>query len=180
MYEGGFGVRELGKSEPVNENTLFMAASNTKGMTTLLLSELVDENKLKWDEPVIEAYPQFELGNLDITKKVLIENLICACTGMPRQDYEWLPQLKYSTPESVFKMLATMQPTSKFGEVFQYQSHGFRRRVHWGSHCFSRHGPWVRIRPGHAEESLRSSWHEVDNIRLREGPGSQSCESARR
>ena len=122
VYEGGFGVRELGKSEPVNENTLFMAASNTKGMTTLLLSELVDENKLKWDEPVIEAYPQFELGNLDITKKVLIENLICACTGMPRQDYEWLFQFKYSTPESVFKMLATMQPTSKFGEVFQYSN----------------------------------------------------------
>ena len=43
VFEGGFGVRELGKPEPVDENTLFMAASNTKGMTTLLLSELVDK-----------------------------------------------------------------------------------------------------------------------------------------
>ena len=73
--------------------------------------------------PFIEAYPAVRAaGNLDITKKVLIENLICACTGMPRQDYEWLFQFKYSTPESVFKMLATMQPTSKFGEVFQYSN----------------------------------------------------------
>src|SRR5260370_20895122 len=36
VYESGFGVRELGKPERVDENTLFMAASNTKGMTTLL------------------------------------------------------------------------------------------------------------------------------------------------
>jgi CubicO group peptidase (beta-lactamase class C family) len=122
VYEGGFGLRELGKPDTVDEGTLFMAASNTKGMTTLLLSELVDEGKLRWDEPVIEAYPQFKLGNLDTTEKVLIRNLICACTGMPRQDYEWLFQFKNATPDTVFKMLATMQPTSKFGEVFQYSN----------------------------------------------------------
>ena len=122
VYEGGFGVRELGKPEPVDENTLFMAASNTKGMTTLLLAELVDEKKLRWDEPVIEAYPAFKLGNPDTTQKVLIKNLICACTGMPRQDMEWLFEFKNSSPQTVFKTLGTMQPTSKFGEVFQYSN----------------------------------------------------------
>jgi CubicO group peptidase (beta-lactamase class C family) len=122
VYEGGFGVRELGKPDKVDENTLFMAASNTKGMTTLLLAELVDEKKLRWDEPVIEAYPQFKLGDLDTTKKVLVKNLICACTGMPRQDMEWLFEFKNSTPESMLTLLGTMQPTSKFGEVFQYSN----------------------------------------------------------
>lgn len=122
VYEGGLGVRELGKPDPVDENTLFMAASNTKGMTTLLLAELVDEKKLRWDEPVIEAYPQFKLGDPDTTKKVLVKNLICACTGMPRQDMEWLFEFKTSTPETVLKTLGTMQPTSKFGEVFQYSN----------------------------------------------------------
>ena len=57
IYEGGLGVRELGKTERVDANTLFMAASNTKGMTTLLLARLVDQGKIRWDEPVIEAYP---------------------------------------------------------------------------------------------------------------------------
>lgn len=122
VYEGGLGVRELGKPEPVDENTLFMAASNTKGMTTLLLSELVDEKKLKWDEPVTEAYPSFKLGDADTTKKVLIKNLICACTGMPRQDLEWIFGFKNATPESSLALLGTMQPTSKFGEVFQYSN----------------------------------------------------------
>jgi hypothetical protein len=68
VFQGGLGVRELGKPEKVDENTVFMAASNTKGMTTLLLAELVDQKKLRWDEPVIEAYPSFKLGNADTTK----------------------------------------------------------------------------------------------------------------
>jgi CubicO group peptidase (beta-lactamase class C family) len=122
VYEGGFGVRELGKPERVDENTLFMAASNTKGITTLLLSELVDEKKLRWDEPVTEAYPSFKLGDADTTKKVLVKNLICACTGLPRQDLEWLFEFKNATPASSLALLGTMQPTSKFGEVFQYSN----------------------------------------------------------
>ena len=122
VYQGGIGVRELGKPEKVDENTVFMAASNTKGMTTLMLAELVDEKKLKWDEPVVDVYPAFKLGNPDTTKKVLVKNLICACTGLPRQDLEWLFEFKNATPESELALLGTMQPTSKFGEVFQYSN----------------------------------------------------------
>jgi CubicO group peptidase (beta-lactamase class C family) len=59
VYEGGLGFKELGKPDPVDANTLFMAASNTKAMTTLLLAELVDEKKLRWDQPVTEIYPAF-------------------------------------------------------------------------------------------------------------------------
>ena len=122
VYEGGFGVRELGKPELIDEHTLFMAASNTKGMTTLLLSELVDEKRLKWDEPVIDVYPSFKLGDAETTKKVLVKNLVCACTGLPRQDLEWIFEFKNATPKATLALLGTMQPTSKFGEVFQYSN----------------------------------------------------------
>jgi len=122
VYQGGFGVRELGKSERVDENTVFMAASNTKGMTTLLLAELVDQKKLRWDQPVVEVYPSFKLGDAETTKKVLVKNLICACTGLPRQDLEWLFEYKNATPASELALLGTMQPTSKFGEAFQYSN----------------------------------------------------------
>ena len=56
------------------------------------------------------------------TKKVLVKNLICACTGIPRQDLEWLFEFKNATPETELALLGTMQPTSKFGEVFQYSN----------------------------------------------------------
>ena len=122
VYEGGIGVRELGKPEPVDANTLFMAASNTKGMTTLLLARLVDQGKIRWDEPVIEAYPKFKLGDADVTRQVLVKHLVCACTGLPRQDLEWIFEFKNATPETSMALLGTMQPTSRFGEVFQYSN----------------------------------------------------------
>jgi CubicO group peptidase (beta-lactamase class C family) len=122
VFEGGFGVKELGKPEKVDENTLFMAASNTKGMTTLLLAMLADEKKLRWNQPVTELYPAFKLGDANTTKQVLVEHLVCACTGLPRQDLEWLFEFRNAKPASSLALLGTMQPTSKFGEVFQYSN----------------------------------------------------------
>jgi CubicO group peptidase (beta-lactamase class C family) len=81
VYEGGIGVKQLGKSDRVDANTLFMAASNTKGMTTLLLAKLVDEKKLQWDEHVTKVYPDFKLADEAITQQIEIRHLICACTG---------------------------------------------------------------------------------------------------
>jgi CubicO group peptidase (beta-lactamase class C family) len=136
VFEGGLGVRELGKPEPVDANTLFMAASNTKGMTTLLLARLVDQGKLRWDEPVTEAYPKFKLGDADTTRKVLVQHLICACTGLPRQDLEWIFEFKNATPESSMALLGTMQPTSRFGEVFQYSNLMASAAGYVGAHLY--------------------------------------------
>ena len=122
VWAGGLGVKELGKPAPVDGDTLFIAASNTKALTTLLLAELVDEGKIRWDQPVTELFPAFRLGDDATTKQVLVKHLICACTGMPRQDLEWIFEYRNETPESALKLLGTMQPTSKFGEVFQYSN----------------------------------------------------------
>jgi CubicO group peptidase (beta-lactamase class C family) len=119
---GGFGVRELGKPTPIDADTLFMIASNTKALTTLMLARLVDKQKFAWTTPVTQLLPSFKLGDADTTRQVLVKHLICACTGMPRQDLEWLLNSKDASPESVIKQLGTMQPTSKFGELFQYSN----------------------------------------------------------
>jgi hypothetical protein len=57
VHARGYGVRQLGRRALVDASTLFPIASNTKGLTTLLLAQLVDEGKLRWDELVTEAYP---------------------------------------------------------------------------------------------------------------------------
>lgn len=118
----GFGVRALGKPEKVDADTRFMIASNTKALTTLMLAKLVDAGKLDWNAHVTDVYPAFKLGSADTTKQVLVKHLICACTGLPRQDYEWLFEGEKQTPETVMATLATMQPTSGFGELFQYSN----------------------------------------------------------
>ncbi len=122
VFAGGFGVRALGDKTPVDGDTLFMIASNTKAMTTLMLAKLVDEKQLTWETPVTRLLPSFKLGDADTTSRVLVKHLICACTGLPRQDLEWLFQFKGVTPEGALATLATVQPTSKFGEMFQYSN----------------------------------------------------------
>jgi len=122
IFAGGFGAKELGGSEKPDGDTLFMIASNTKALTTLMLAKLVDEHRLTWDTPVTQLFPSFKLGDAETTHSVLVKHLICACTGMPRQDLEWLFEYGKMTPENSLTLLGTMQPTSKFGDLFQYSN----------------------------------------------------------
>jgi CubicO group peptidase (beta-lactamase class C family) len=122
VFAGGLGVRELGKPAKVDRDTLFMIGSNTKALTTLLFAKLVDDGKLTWETPVTTVMPTFKLGDDATTKSVLIKHLICACTGLPRQDLEWIFEYKGVMPAAVVAALGRMQPTSKFGEMFQYSN----------------------------------------------------------
>ncbi len=122
VFSGGSGVRQLGKPTKVDGDTKFMIASNTKALATLMLAKLVDAKKITWDTTATSLLPTFKLGDPDTTAKVLVKHLICACTGLPRQDLEWLFQWDGLTPAKVMEVLGTMQPTSKFGELFQYSN----------------------------------------------------------
>src|ERR1700761_65927 len=124
VYAGGLGVKELGKPDKVDANTLFRIASNTKGMSTLMLAKLVDEGRFSWNDKVTKVYPSFRLGSDATTASVEMRQLVCACTGLPRRD---LPDIfsgtSLTTPASLtFEHLAQTEPTSKFGETFQYNN----------------------------------------------------------
>ena len=134
VFAGGLGVRALGEPAEVDADTRFMIASNTKTMTTLMLAKLVDEGRLTWDTPATAALPAFALGDAATTRKVRVKHLVCACAGMPRQDMEWLFESEGLTPARVLASLATMQPTSEFGEVFQYSNVMFAAGGFLGGH----------------------------------------------
>ncbi len=122
VFEGGVGVRELSGEAPVNADTKFMIASNTKGMSTLLLSILVDQGLLDWEQPVVGLYPSFRLGSDETTNATLVRHLLCACTGLPRKDWGFI-LADLDTPASdVFRQLSETAPTSAFGELFQYNN----------------------------------------------------------
>ena len=122
VYVGGLGVRELGRAEPVDADTLFPAASNTKALTTLLLAELVDQKKLRWDEPVIEAYPAFRLGDAASTSQAQIRYLVCSCTRIPSIENQWSYRFRKQTPATIMQLVGSLQPRSRFGEGFQYSN----------------------------------------------------------
>jgi len=109
VYEKGFGVRQLGKPDRVTPETLFLIGSTSKSLTTLLMARLVDEGRLGWDTPIVKVLPDFALGDEAMTRKLTLQNTVCACTGMPRQDLEMLFEYDGVTVE---QRLAEMRQTS--------------------------------------------------------------------
>jgi CubicO group peptidase (beta-lactamase class C family) len=75
VYAKGFGVRKLGDPTPVDEKTLFAIGSSSKAFTSASLAILVDEGKLKWDDPVTKYLPEFELYDPYVTRELTIRDL---------------------------------------------------------------------------------------------------------
>lgn len=119
-FTRGFGVREMGGDAPVDADTQMMIGSITKSFSTLLLATLVDDGKLRWDQPAKEAYPAFRLG--DRTDEIQMQHLFCACTGAARQDMELIFEFANKPPRAVFGDVAAMKLTTAFGETFQYNN----------------------------------------------------------
>jgi CubicO group peptidase (beta-lactamase class C family) len=91
-------------------------------MTSLLMAALVDRGKLAWDSPVSSLYPRFALGDAEATRKLTLKHTVCACTGLPRQDLEFLFEYRGVTPERRLEEMRAMKPTTGFGEAFQYSN----------------------------------------------------------
>jgi CubicO group peptidase (beta-lactamase class C family) len=122
VLEKGLGVRELGKNDPVTPTTLFMIGSMTKPLTSLMMARLVDAKRFSWDTPITKLLPSFALGDPDATSRVTMAHTICACTGLPRWDMEFIFEWEKSTPQSRIELLRAMKPTTGFGETFQYSN----------------------------------------------------------
>lgn len=97
VFARGYGVRELGKPEMVDEHTLFAIASNSKSFTSAALAQLVDEKKLSWDDPVQKYLPSFSVFDASTSADVRVRDLLSHRVGLGSYsgDLVW-----YGTPYS--------------------------------------------------------------------------------
>jgi CubicO group peptidase (beta-lactamase class C family) len=86
----GFGEREIGTGQPVDEHTLFAIASTTKAMTVATLGMLVDEGIIQWDDRVADHMPGFDLADPYVRNAVTIRDLLTHRTGVARHDNVWI------------------------------------------------------------------------------------------
>lgn len=82
VYAQGFGVREMGKPEPVTPETRFAMASNSKAFTATAIGLLVEEKRLGWDDAVCEKLPAFQLQDPAATRALTIRDLLCHRVGL--------------------------------------------------------------------------------------------------
>jgi CubicO group peptidase (beta-lactamase class C family) len=89
VFAKGYGVREVGKPAPVDTQTLFAIGSTTKAMTAAALGMLVDEKKVRWDDPVTTHLPGFQLADPYVTREVTIRDLLTHRAGLGNADLLW-------------------------------------------------------------------------------------------
>jgi CubicO group peptidase (beta-lactamase class C family) len=106
VLERGWGVRELGKPAPVDADTLFAIASNTKAFTAASLSILADEGKLSLDDRVVDHLPWFRMSDPYVTGQMRIRDLLThrSGLGLGAGDLLFWPGSDYSTEEVVRRL----------------------------------------------------------------------------
>jgi len=123
MLARGYGVREIGRPEAVDEDTLFAIASNTKAFTCAALSLLIEEGRLSWDDRVVDRLPGFQMDDPWVTREVRVRDLVThrAGLGLGAGDLMWWPPTNFSRAEIVAG-IRHLQPASSFRSRYAYNN----------------------------------------------------------
>jgi CubicO group peptidase (beta-lactamase class C family) len=119
----GYGVRVMGRPEPIDTHTRFAIGSLTKAYTAAALAILVDEGKVGWDEPVVKYLPEFRMYDPAVTQMMTVRDLLCHRSGLPvgAGDLLFIPDTTH-TPEDAIKALAFLKPVRPFRGGYAYDN----------------------------------------------------------
>jgi CubicO group peptidase (beta-lactamase class C family) len=119
----GYGVRRAGHPEPVDADTLFGIASNTKAFTCAAISILVEEGKLAWDDPVTKHLPDFQMWDPWVTREVTVRDLVThrAGLGLGGGDLMWWPPTTFTRRE-VVRGIRFVRPASSLRSRYAYNN----------------------------------------------------------
>ncbi|MBX6363926.1 MAG: serine hydrolase [Gemmatimonadetes bacterium] len=120
VFAKGFGVREVGKPDRVDENTLFAIGSSSKAFTVALIGTFVDEGKMRWDDPVTKYLPEFQLSDPYRTREETLRDLVTHRTDVSRSDALW-----YGTPfsrDEIVRRARYLPPIASFRSQYNYNN----------------------------------------------------------
>jgi CubicO group peptidase (beta-lactamase class C family) len=124
IYKKGFGVREAGKPERVDADTVFQVASMSKPISSTVLAALVGEKRIDWDDRVIDRDPGFCMYEPFVTRELRLRDLLCHRSGLPDHCGDLLEDIGYDRPE-IFRRLRYQPPASSFRAEYAYNNFGY-------------------------------------------------------
>jgi len=116
----GYGVRKIGEPAPVDERTLFAIGSSSKAFTAAAVAMLVDEGKLKWNDPATKYLPGFETYDPYVTRELSVRDLLTHRSGLERGDFLW-----YGTEndrDEILRRARFIKPSWSLRSNFGYQN----------------------------------------------------------
>lgn len=122
VFAKGYGVRELGRADKVDENTVFAIASNSKAFTAASLAILVDEKKIAWNDKVTKYLPEFQMYDPYVTSEMTIRDLISHRSGLATFSGDLLWYDTTYTADQALSRVRYLKPTAGFRAGFGYQN----------------------------------------------------------
>jgi CubicO group peptidase (beta-lactamase class C family) len=119
----GFGTRTLGRDEPVDEHTSFAIASTTKAFTATAVAMLVDEGKVRWDDPVSMHVPGFQLADAGLSGELTVRDLLTHRTGLPTSDFLWYAS--GSSTEDILRRMRFLRPFAAPRSRYMYNNNAY-------------------------------------------------------
>lgn len=120
VFKKTYGVKSVQSNELVNNDTYFACASTTKAMTATAMGILVDQGKVKWDDPVIKYLPGFRLYEPYVTTQMRVRDLFLHNSGVGNTDFLW--GMNILTGDEIIDKMQYVQPSYSFRSSFIYQN----------------------------------------------------------
>lgn len=121
----GYGVREAGKPEKVDENTLFMIASNTKAFTGTALSMLQFEGKCSLDDRVRKFLPDFTMKDPWVTEHLNLRDVMSHRIGMETFQGDFMYWESDLSSEEVIEKFGQLTPVYDYRTTWGYCNAGY-------------------------------------------------------
>jgi len=118
----GYGVRERGRPELVDEHTRFAIASNSKAFTAAALAVLVDQKTLSWDDPVRRWLPWFELRDPVASAEIRVRDLVSHRAGLGTLSGDLLWYGTSWSREEVLRRVRFLEPRFPFRAQYGYSN----------------------------------------------------------
>lgn len=125
VYAKGFGVKEIGKNDPVDENTLFAVGSNTKAFTGTMMSMLELQGKLSLSDKVRKYLPDFRLMDSTADAACNLTDILCHRVGFQTFAGDFVAWGSHLTTTQLIHRLRYLKPTYDFRTRYGYFNMGF-------------------------------------------------------
>jgi CubicO group peptidase (beta-lactamase class C family) len=117
------GILEAGKTDLVNEDTVFQLASISKPLGSTVIAELVSQKKLAWDDLVTRYEPAFALNDAYVTSHVTIGDMYAHRSGLPDHAGDLLEDMGYDRAQ-VLERLRYIPLENRFRAKYEYTNFG--------------------------------------------------------
>jgi CubicO group peptidase (beta-lactamase class C family) len=121
----GFGLLEIGKPDKVDENTLFMIASNTKAFTGTALAMLENEGKCSFDDKVQKYLPDFKMKDPWVAEHLTLTDVTSHRIGMETFQGDFMYWESDLSSEEVIEKFGMLDPMYDFRAKWGYCNAGF-------------------------------------------------------